>query len=83
MSTSSTDSSYKHNIKKKVRKRRKKTDLGDLDFVCGCGKEYKSYPALFTHIKQKHNGKAPPNTIRPLTKRGRPKVIFYNHTLML
>ena len=27
------------------------------DFKCPCGKAYLSYPALFTHIKQKHNGK--------------------------
>lgn len=26
-------------------------------FVCSCGKDYLSYPALFTHIKQKHDGK--------------------------
>ena len=25
-------------------------------FICPCGKSYLSYPALFTHIKQKHNG---------------------------
>ena len=24
--------------------------------LCGCGKEYLSYPALYTHIKQKHGG---------------------------
>lgn len=24
------------------------------DFKCPCGKTYLSYPALFTHIKQKH-----------------------------
>jgi hypothetical protein len=27
------------------------------DFICPCGKGYFSYAALFTHIKQKHNGK--------------------------
>lgn len=27
------------------------------DFICPCGKDYFSYAALFTHIKQKHNGK--------------------------
>lgn len=26
-------------------------------FVCSCGKDYLSYAALFTHIKQKHDGK--------------------------
>lgn len=27
------------------------------DFICSCGKNYLSYAALFTHIKQKHDGK--------------------------
>jgi hypothetical protein len=27
------------------------------DFICACGKNYLSYAALFTHIKQKHDGK--------------------------
>lgn len=27
------------------------------DFKCPCGKSYLSYAALFTHIKQKHQGK--------------------------
>ena len=26
-------------------------------YICPCGKSYLSYPALFTHIKQKHDGK--------------------------
>lgn len=27
------------------------------EFICSCGKNYLSYAALFTHIKQKHDGK--------------------------
>lgn len=27
------------------------------NYKCPCGKSYLSYPALFTHIKQKHEGK--------------------------
>jgi hypothetical protein len=27
------------------------------EFICACGKNYLSYAALFTHIKQKHEGK--------------------------
>lgn len=27
------------------------------DYKCPCGKSYLSYAALFTHIKQKHEGK--------------------------
>lgn len=30
------------------------------DYKCPCGKTYLSYAALFTHIKQKHDGKVPP-----------------------
>lgn len=26
-------------------------------YICPCGKTYLSYPALFTHVKQKHDGK--------------------------
>ena len=26
-------------------------------YECSCGKTYKSYPALYTHIKNKHQGK--------------------------
>lgn len=28
----------------------------ERNFICGCGKDYFSYPALYTHIKNKHNG---------------------------
>jgi len=51
-------------------------------YICPCSKAYLSYPALFTHIKQKHDGKVtmsymqpPGDIIRPraLNKRGRPR----------
>jgi hypothetical protein len=43
------------------RKRKSKNDkLEERCFRCGCGKDYLSYPALYTHIKNKHN-KIPPN----------------------
>lgn len=35
----------------------------ERNFICGCGKTYLSYPALYTHIKNKHNGKAPDGTL--------------------
>ena len=63
----------------KVRKTRK--DKEGRKFICGCpGKPgYLSYPALYTHIKTKHNGVAPEGTIRGESgkpkKRGRPKVV--------
>lgn len=39
------------------RKRKTRYDLDNRDYICPCGKSYLSYPALFTHIKQKHNGR--------------------------
>lgn len=40
------------------KKRRTRNDEEGRDFTCTCGKKYLSYPALYTHIKTKHNGKA-------------------------
>jgi hypothetical protein len=58
-------------------KRRSKTDQVDRNFVCGCGKSYLSYPALYTHIKTKHEGASPEGTSSNLfsnsKKRGRPR----------
>ena len=31
------------------------------DYKCPCGKTYLSYAALFTHIKQKHDGQVTPS----------------------
>ena len=52
-------------------KRRKRDDLMNRNYTCGCGKSYLSYPALYTHLKQKHNGKQPFGTILPSSLRGR------------
>lgn len=38
------------------KKRRIKTGEIDRDHNCLCGKSYLSYPALYTHIKNKHGG---------------------------
>jgi len=58
-------------------KRRTRNDLSDRDYKCGCGKMYLSYPALYTHVKQKHEGCAPDGTTAPCSRlgktRGRPK----------
>lgn len=35
-------------------------------YGCPCGKTYLSYPALFTHVKHKHNGKVRFLLCRPL-----------------
>ena len=32
---------------------------GDRNYFCGCGKSYLSYPALYTHVKNKHDGVFP------------------------
>ncbi|OMJ89734.1 hypothetical protein SteCoe_7999 [Stentor coeruleus] len=61
-------------------KRRSKNDKVNRSFTCGCGKSYLSYPALYTHIKTKHDGYNPQETISNNSfsskKRGRPKKII-------
>ena len=61
-------------------KRRSKNDCIGRDYVCGCGKTYLSYPALYTHIKTKHNGKTPEGTnanqVQSGRGRGRPRKNF-------
>ena len=42
-------------------RRRGRNDPNNRDYICPCGKSYLSYPALFTHIKTKHNGRVFPN----------------------
>jgi hypothetical protein len=58
-------------------KRRTRHDQTDRIYKCGCGKTYLSYPALYTHIKQKHDGISPDGTTAPINRngrtRGRPK----------
>ena len=62
---------------KKVRRTRHESNI-DRNYTCGCGKSYLSYPALYLHLKNKHDGKAPTGTLLPhsagKTTRGRPKV---------
>lgn len=66
-----------------------KEDSDDLRlFVCGeCKTEYQTYSALYLHIRRKHNGVRPPNTILLKSKQttsqiksriGRPKKVRYN-----
>jgi len=38
-------------IKKRVR-----NCNGQRDYICGCSKAYLSYPAIYTHVRNKHNG---------------------------
>ncbi|KRX08523.1 hypothetical protein PPERSA_13004 [Pseudocohnilembus persalinus] len=58
-------------------KRKNNKDPGNRTYICGCGKTYGSNAALYTHIKNKHGGYQPENTIKPSNtdqsgKRGRP-----------
>ena len=46
------------------KKRSLKSDPLSRDFICGCGKTYLSYPALFTHVKHKHDGIFPPGSTK-------------------
>ncbi len=53
----------------KKNKRRSKSEKEGRTFTCSmCGKSYLSYPALYTHNKQKHN-----NNNQSGRGRGRPK----------
>ena len=54
--------SLNHSGQKAKHKRRSKNDNHGRDFRCGCGKRYLSYPALYTHIKTKHDGQTPKGT---------------------
>ena len=63
---------------KRIIKRRSKKDKAQRNYVCGCGKQYLSYPALYTHLKTKHQGQLPQGTKNhhPINqKRGRPKKV--------
>ena len=54
-------------------KKQKAGNGGERAFGCPCGKTYLSYPALFTHVKQKHDGKVFPILFRPLGNSSNPK----------
>lgn len=58
------------------RERRSKDDNYQRNYICGCGKSYLSYAALYTHAKTKHDGVFPEGT-DTLNKRkqGRPKKV--------
>jgi hypothetical protein len=64
----------KGNTDDKVTSRRSRKDEEGRDFLCGCGKRYLSYPALYTHIKTKHEGRQPEGTLKSTSiKRHKPK----------
>jgi len=47
----------------KIQKKTRNTQFGTRNYICGCSKQYKSYPSLYLHIRRKHDGIKPPNTI--------------------
>ena len=51
--------------------RRNKNDFEGRTYKSGCGIMYLSYPALYTHIKTKHDGCTPDGTNAPQFKNGR------------
>ena len=67
------DGSDSQDLNGKKSKRRSKNDVDGRDFKCKyCDKTYLSYPALYTHMKQKHS-KGPEGEMRtpPTSGRGR------------
>lgn len=56
MSSEEENISPKRDAEKKRARRTRKHEDG-RDYICSCGKSYLSYPALYTHIKTKHDGK--------------------------
>lgn len=69
----------KNEFMQEKHRRRARNDPHNRDYICPCGKSYLSYPALFTHIKQKHNGRVLPSLFRhrgrsssPNRRMGRP-----------
>jgi len=65
MSESFNDSfegSHEDDDQKKKRERRSKDDNYERNYICGCGKSYLSYAALYTHAKTKHQGVFPEGT---------------------
>lgn len=47
------------NTSDKNKKRRPRSATGERNYGCGCGKAYLSYPALYTHVKNKHSSVFP------------------------
>ncbi len=39
--------------------KKQRSSEGEWNYFCGCAKSYLSYPALYTHVKNKHDGVFP------------------------
>lgn len=55
-------SPFTSNHSKKKRERKGKDQVIGRNYICGCGKSYLSYAALYTHTKTKHGGVFPSGT---------------------
>lgn len=44
---------------KRKKNRKPRISSGERNYLCGCNKAYLSYPALYTHVKNKHGGMFP------------------------
>lgn len=60
--------SLEHPFQQSRGRRRGRNEPNNRDYICPCGKSYLSYPALFTHIKIKHNGRVKDDLDRPQDK---------------
>jgi hypothetical protein len=49
----------------KSKRRTRNESNEDRNYSCGCGKSYLSYPALYLHLRNKHEGRAPDGTLLP------------------
>lgn len=58
-----TDLNKSLSFKERRRLQEEMNNREERDYVCGCGKEYMSYAALFTHCKIKHNSTFCPGTM--------------------
>lgn len=58
--TTKTSSETQGQPRKRVR-----NSSGQRTYICGCSKTYLSYPAIYTHVKNKHGGSYPPGSIVP------------------
>ncbi len=60
-----TNSTNDTNIDGIHSRRRARNSEGSRDYVCGCSKAYLSYPALYTHVRNKHDNVMPIGTKIP------------------
>ncbi len=64
--------SLEHPYQQSRGRRRGRNEPNNRDYICPCGKSYLSYPALFTHIKIKHNGRVVLHIYRPQDRSSSP-----------